>query len=53
MKILIILLKHENYDLNANLNNTKNSKDPWDANMAIPNILFNDRKNYSNFLKKL
>lgn len=51
MKILIILLKHENYDLNVNLNDTKNNEDPWDANMAIPNILFNDKKNYSKFFK--
>ena len=57
MRIILNLMKHEGYNYNINvfdydsICNQKN--DPWSANCAIPELLFDDEKKFNNFFSNL
>ena len=55
MQIVVMLMKHEGFDFTANpLDNTKpcnNPSDPWSANIALPNLIFDDFKKFNSGLK--
>ena len=57
MRLLLKILRHEGYSYDIDIFNTEsivNDKtDLWSANCAVPEILFNDKREFENFFKGL
>jgi SAM-dependent methyltransferase len=56
-QIITILMKHEGFDFTLDVWDGKvaksDEKDPWDGNIAVSNLIFDDKINFNNKLGKL
>lgn len=54
-KLAIILMKHEGFDFTKNIYDrnlpVNDPKNPWSANIAVPNLIFDDFKKFNQDLK--
>ena len=57
MRIILNVMKHEGYNYDIDVFNYKticnDRNDPWSANCAIPELLFDNEKKFNNFFKEL
>jgi len=57
LQIITILMRHEGFDFTLNVWDEKNpksdEKDPWAGNIAVPNLIFDDKINFNKKLGKL
>ena len=57
MRLILNLMKHEGYSYDVNVFDYEtvcnDKKDPWSANCAIPELLFDNKEKFNNFFKDL
>ena len=57
MRTILNIMKHEGYNYDVEVFNYQticnDKKDPWSANCAIPELLFDDEKKFNTFFKRL
>ncbi len=53
-QLAVMLMKHEGFDFTKNIYNSElpvnNSDDPWSANIAVPNLIFDDFEKFNQHL---
>tara|TARA_B100001093_G_C26668719_1_gene945211 strand:- start:647 stop:1012 length:366 start_codon:yes stop_codon:yes gene_type:complete len=57
MRVILNIMRHEGYNYDIEVFNYKticnDRKDPWSANCAIPELLFDNEKKFNTFFKEL
>ena len=57
MRLILYLMRHEGYSYAVDVFDYKtvcnDKKDPWSANCAIPELLFDNEKKFNDFFKNL